>query len=170
MRRRECLDAAEVLARVLAAAIAGRGTDSLDDAEEAELSAPKVRSVAEGSWRGKPRENIRSSGYVVDTLEAALWAVAASGSFEEAVLKAVNLGDDADTVGAVAGQIAGAIWGYSSIPERWRNRLAWHDRLVSVRTPYGQLVNMIRASQIPALPWRSAGWMRRDSIWRAELR
>jgi ADP-ribosyl-[dinitrogen reductase] hydrolase len=128
----ECLDAAEVLARILAAAISGRGTDSLKVAEEAQLSAPKVRSVAEGSWRGKSRENIRSSGYVVDTLEAAIWAVAGSGSFEEAVLKAVNLGDDADTVGAVAGQIAGSIWGYTNIPERWRKRLAWHDHLVSV--------------------------------------
>ena len=75
-----------------------------------------MRAVAEGSWRGKARNDIRSSGYVVDTLEAALWAVAESETFEEAVLKAVNLGDDADTVGAVTGQVAGAMWGYSGIP------------------------------------------------------
>ena len=126
----ECLDAAELLARVLTAGIEGRGHDALQAPTRSADSAPKVRAVAEGAWRGKARGDIRSSGYVVDTLEAALWSVSGSTIFEEAVLKAVNLGDDADTVGAVTGQVAGAVWGYSGIPERWRNRLAWHDRLV----------------------------------------
>ncbi len=58
---------------------------------------------------------IRSSGYVIDTLQAAIWAVQTTQSFEAAVLKAVNLGDDADTVGAVTGQIAGAMYGYSKV-------------------------------------------------------
>ncbi|WP_246417629.1 ADP-ribosylglycohydrolase family protein [Methylorubrum rhodesianum] len=61
--------------------------------------------------------------------EAALWCVGSSGSFSEAVLKAVNLGDDADTTGAIAGQLAGAFYGVSGIPERWRKRLAWNDRI-----------------------------------------
>jgi ADP-ribosyl-[dinitrogen reductase] hydrolase len=60
---------------------------------------------------------------VVHTLEAAVWAFAGTASFEEAVLRAVNLGDDADTVGAVAGQIAGTVHGLGGIPERWTNRL-----------------------------------------------
>ncbi len=98
----------------------------------ATFAAPKVKAIAEGGWRGKPRHQIKSSGYVVDTLEAALWAVGGSNTFEEAVLKAVNLGDDADTVGAVAGQIAGALWGLGAIPERWRNKLAWRDKFVSL--------------------------------------
>jgi len=127
----ECLDGAEAVAWILAAGVAGNGSDSLNAASDADLGARKVKSLASGSWRGKVRDEIRSTGYVVDTLEAALWAVGTSSSFEEAVLKAVNLGDDADTVGAVAGQIAGAIWGYSNIPDRWRRRLAWHDRLVN---------------------------------------
>jgi ADP-ribosyl-[dinitrogen reductase] hydrolase len=91
-----------------------------------------VKAVAEGSWRGKARGDIRSSGYVVDTLEAALWSVSGSTTFEEAVLKAVNLGDDADTVGAVAGQVAGAVWGYSKIPEAWMRQLAWSEKLLSI--------------------------------------
>ena len=99
---------------------------------EASLPATKAKSVAEGSWRSKARDDIRSSGDVVDTLEAALWAVGESRSFEEAVLKAVNLGDGADTGGAVAGQVAGAIWGWSGIPERWRQQLAWNDRLLEL--------------------------------------
>ena len=128
----ECLDAAEALARILTAGIAGCGAGTLDAAADAELSTPTVKSVAAGSWRGKMRNQIRSTGYVVDTIEAALWSVGTSSSFEEAVLKAVNLGDDADSVGAVAGQVAGALWGYSNIPDRWRRRLAWRERLVGI--------------------------------------
>jgi ADP-ribosyl-[dinitrogen reductase] hydrolase len=127
----ECLDSAEVLARVLVAGIAGDGHAALDAGVDAKLGAPKVKAIAKGAWRGKTREQIKSSGYVVDTLEAALWAVGGARSFEEAVLKAVNLGDDADTVGAVAGQIAGAVWGHSAIPERWRQKLAWGDRFAN---------------------------------------
>ena len=60
---------------------------------------------------------------LLNTLQAALWAVETSQSFEEAVLKAVNLGDDADTVGAVAGQIAGARYGYTNVPDKLKQGL-----------------------------------------------
>jgi ADP-ribosylglycohydrolase len=64
-------------------------------------------------------DSIRSSGYVVDALEAAIWALANSGSFEKTLLKAVNLGDDTDTVGAIAGGLAGLFYGYDAIPADW---------------------------------------------------
>ncbi len=128
----ECLDAADVLTRVLTAGIEGQGHDALKAGAAAIVETPKVRAVAEGSWGVKDRNDIRSSGYVVDMLEAALWAVAQSKTFEEAILKAVNLGDDADTVGAVTGQIAGAIWGYSAIPDTWTRRLAWNEKLLAI--------------------------------------
>ena len=60
-----------------------------------------------------------STGYTAYTLEAACWAVGTTDSFEEALVRAVNLGFDADTVAAVTGQIAGALYGKSAIPERW---------------------------------------------------
>lgn len=65
------------------------------------------------------RENktFKGSGWVIESLEAALWSFYTSNSFEECVLKAVNLGDDADTTGAVAGQLAGAYWGFDNIPQ-----------------------------------------------------
>jgi ADP-ribosyl-[dinitrogen reductase] hydrolase len=66
---------------------------------------------------------------VVKSLEASLWAFHAADTFEEAVLKAVNLGDDADTTGAICGQMAGACWGESGIPEAWRSGLARRDML-----------------------------------------
>lgn len=76
-----------------------------------------------------PEARVSSSGYVIHTLQAALWAVETTTCFENALIRAVNLGDDADTVGAVAGQLAGARYGYSAIPERWRNKLVKHDHL-----------------------------------------
>lgn len=90
---------------------------------------PAIAAIAGGGWRGRDRDRISSSGYVVDTLEAALWSVGGAGSFEEALVTAVNLADDADTVGAVTGQLAGALWGLSGIPERWLAPLAWRERI-----------------------------------------
>jgi ADP-ribosyl-[dinitrogen reductase] hydrolase len=93
---------------------------------------PTLGPVAAGSWKGKARSEIRSGGYVIETIEAALWSVGNAGSFEEAILLAANLGDDADTVGAVTGQIAGALWGSSGIPQRWLDRLAQRHRLEDI--------------------------------------
>ena len=72
---------------------------------------------------------IRSSGYVVHTLEAAIWSLITTDSFPEALLKAVNLADDADSVGAVAGGLAGLYYGYESIPEEWLRALIRRDWL-----------------------------------------
>ena len=66
-----------------------------------------------------PADEIESSGYVVDTLEAALWCLANTNSYRECLLWAVNLGEDADTVAAVAGSLAGLYYGYDSIPHEW---------------------------------------------------
>jgi ADP-ribosyl-[dinitrogen reductase] hydrolase len=60
-----------------------------------------------------------SMGYVVDSLEVALWCFAKTDSFEDAIVKAVNLGHDADTNAAICGQLAGAFYGVQAIPQRW---------------------------------------------------
>jgi ADP-ribosyl-[dinitrogen reductase] hydrolase len=88
-----------------------------------------IAAINNGSWRSKPEREIRTSGYVAHTLEAAIWAVARTTSFEDAVLLAANMGDDADTTAAAAGQLAGAFYGLSGIPKRWRNQVAWRHRL-----------------------------------------
>ena len=77
----------------------------------------------------RKRNEISSSGFYNDTLQAAMWAVANTSSFEDAVIQAVNLGDDADTVGAVTGQFAGAVYGESGIPDRWLKRIEWRNEL-----------------------------------------
>lgn len=90
---------------------------------------PEVDEIASGSFRRKRPPEIRGSGYVVRSLEAALWAFHDAADFREAVLRAVNLGDDADTTGAVCGQIAGAFWGETGIPDAWREGLAGRNRI-----------------------------------------
>jgi ADP-ribosylglycohydrolase len=74
-----------------------------------------------------PREEIKSSGYVVDTLEAAIWCLMTTENYRDCVLKAVNLGDDTDTVAAVAGGLAGALYGYEAIPKEWLAALKRRD-------------------------------------------
>lgn len=84
---------------------------------------PEIEQVAAGSFKSKQPPDIKGTGYVVDALEAALWAFYHSSSFEEGCLMAVNLGDDADTTGAIYGQLAGAYYGMSQIPSGWLSKL-----------------------------------------------
>ncbi|WP_337173101.1 ADP-ribosylglycohydrolase family protein [Paludisphaera sp.] len=133
----QCLSACRYLAVVLAALILGEDRDevlspgwpSLRRIEAAEALHPLIREVAAGSFRHQAPPEIRGSGWVVQSLEAALWAFHDAASFEEAVLRAVNLGDDADTTGAVCGQLAGAFWGESAIPSDLRRGLARMDMI-----------------------------------------
>ena len=128
------VDACRVFAAMTAALIQGRSFD--------EVSAPgfwrygpldpRVEAVVRGSWIDKQPPQIRGTGYVVDALEAAIWAVAGADDFRDAVLRAANLGDDADTTAAIAGQLAGARWGYAGIPVDWRNRITDADRIVAI--------------------------------------
>ncbi len=125
------VDTCRLLGGVLARLIAGDDFDTLfDDATWADAGFhPEVAAIATGSWRTKPVAAIRGSGYCVDALEAALWAVHGADDFRTAVLRAANLGDDADTTAAIAGQIAGARWGASTIPSAWRSALVHGDRI-----------------------------------------
>ncbi len=90
----------------------------------------EIEKVARGSFRTKEPSAIRGTGFVSDTLEAALWAFNKSASFAEGALLAVNLGDDADTTGAVYGQLAGAVYGVDSIPSTWRCKIAHLDMIL----------------------------------------
>ncbi len=129
----ECMDACALFAEVLVLAIDGADKASVLQARERAL-APKIAGIASGAWQAKTEAQISSTGYVVHTLEAALWCVHHSDNFHDAVLRAANLGHDADTVAAVTGQLAGAIWGLSGIPAAWLEKLAWRDDLVARAT------------------------------------
>lgn len=119
------------LDELIAAAIAGELCERLS-AIAAALRADEPRVAAVLSEAGEAeREEIVASGYVLDTLKAALWAVLRADSFEAALIRAVNLGDDADTVGAVAGALAGALHGEVAIPARWAGALLVRDRVLA---------------------------------------
>lgn len=129
------VDACRYLAALLVGAVNDTGKEELLSARYSPISgyweekplAPEIREVADGSFKRKEPPEIQGSGYVVQSLEAALWAFHKSGSFEEGCLMAVNLGDDTDTTAAVYGQLAGAFYGEDAIPESWRTKLAHRD-------------------------------------------
>ena len=125
----QCVDACDYFVRLLRLTILGGG-------HALELGRwsghPAIEKAKTAYWGGRERRDIRSTGYVADTLEAALWACANAPSFEWAMLLAVNLGGDADTIGAVAGALAGAKFGERGIPARWLEPLAWRHKLGAV--------------------------------------
>ena len=88
---------------------------------------PKIAAIAAGSFKTKEPPEIKGTGYVVESMEAALWAFDRSESFREGALLAVNLGNDADTTGAIYGQLAGAFYGAERIPADWKTKLARGD-------------------------------------------
>ena len=111
---------------------------------QAEPLAHEIHEIAQGSFRHQAPPKIRGTGYVVQSLEAALWAFYHSGGFADGALLAVNLGEDADTTGAVYGQLAGAYYGAAGIPADWRAKLtrrdeieALADRLYALATAQG---------------------------------
>ncbi len=124
----ECIDACRYFALLLCRAFAGEEKELVLAAPEDEFVktplAPKINAIAEGSYRTKRRDRIVGNGYVVNSLEAALWCFATTTTYEEAILTAVNLGDDADTTAAICGQIAGAYYGTRGIPTSWLAKVA----------------------------------------------
>jgi ADP-ribosyl-[dinitrogen reductase] hydrolase len=92
----------------------------------------KLIDIANGSFLAKTDQQIRGTGYCVESLEAALWCFFNTTSFEEAVLRAVNLGDDADTTGAIVGQLAGAHYGVEAIPQSWTEKLTMREDITDM--------------------------------------
>jgi ADP-ribosyl-[dinitrogen reductase] hydrolase len=128
----EAIDACRHFAGLIVGALHGKSREALlapmftpvEGLWDREPLAPKIHEIAAGSFLTRNPPEIRGTGYVVASLEAALWAFAKSTSFEHGALLAVNLGDDADTTGAVYGQLAGAYYGVEGIPLNWRHKLA----------------------------------------------
>lgn len=126
----EAVDACVAYGEVLANAIAGRPRSEVMQLT-CEPGSRAIWQIIGGSWCGKHRDEIKSSGYVAHALEAALWSVGRTGNYRDAVLLAANLADDADTTAAITGQLAGALYGASGIPAHWKDKLAWGSRIRS---------------------------------------
>lgn len=130
-----CVDACRYLGALIWGAATGEDKDTLLAARfspvggywEAHPLCQEIDEVAAGSFLRREPPGIEGSGYVVKSLEAALWAFSRSRTFGEGCLLAANLGDDADTTAAVYGQLAGAFYGEPGIPAEWLDKLAHRD-------------------------------------------
>ena len=134
---RECVDACRYFAGLLVGLINGESKETVLAKDYSPLAglwdteplAPAIAEIAGGSFKVKDPPDISGTGYVVTSLEAALWAFHRTSNYREAVLAAANLGNDADTTAAICGQIAGACYGVSDIPENWLNKLALKEEI-----------------------------------------
>ena len=124
----EAIAACVAFADMLADAIEGRPRSEVLRPRRGSYP-PAIGAIIAGSWRGKARDEVQSSGYAAHSLEAALWSVGRTADFRSAILTAANLGGDADTTAAITGQLAGALYGLSGIPAEWLARLAWRERI-----------------------------------------
>lgn len=124
----ECVAACQLLGAMLYKALAGYSKEEVLFGSHfpTPLPAPlpaAIQALANGAYRQRTRDEIVGNGYVVTSLEAALWSFWQTDSYEAAILQAVNLGEDADTTAAVCGQLAGAFYGATAIPAHWLQRL-----------------------------------------------
>lgn len=135
-----CVDACRYMGGLIAGAVNGVGKDELLSGHYTPVQGywrqfplcPEIDEIAAGSFKRRNPPEIRGTGHVVRSLEAALWAFHKGKDFREGVLLAVNLGDDADTTGAVYGQIAGACYGYEGIPANWCDIVAMKAEIVEL--------------------------------------
>ena len=142
------VDACRYLGSLICGIVSGRSKEEVlshDGCEPAPgywKSAPltgQIEVIRQGSFKRLEPPQIRGSGFVVESLEAALWAFYKSTSFREGCLMAVNLGDDADTTGAVYGQLAGAYYGINGIPDAWTDKIA---RLGLIKSLAGEIFRL----------------------------
>jgi len=135
-----CVDACRFLAAIIVGALAGAYKQELLAPRfclvpgywDRRPLCPEIDEIAAGSYRRRQPPQIQGAGYVAKSLEAAMWAFYRSDDFREGALKAGNLGEDADTTGAVYGQIAGALYGAAGIPAEWLSRLARREFIQAV--------------------------------------
>lgn len=127
----EALEGAEFLAEIIVRAIAGEAKEKIF-VSKLPFKNPLIAKLAEENalWKKKVKDEIRTlPGRASLSLEAAMWCIHNTNTFKDAVILAVSLGGDADTIAAITGQIAGALYGEKMIPREWIETLAFHDKI-----------------------------------------
>ena len=147
------VEACEYLARLIVGALNGDDKEKLVGAEDGQIQLLRdatyessIARVAGGSFRDKKPPDIKGTGYVVESLEAALWAFWSTENFDDGALAAVNLGDDADTTGAVYGQLAGAYYGIDAISSDWVEKIAMRDDIVAMADRLAEAAEAIQVA------------------------
>lgn len=137
---RQAIDSCRYYAGLIVGALQGESKETILEKKYCPVSGfwgdnpihNRVDEVASGSFKEKDPPEIVGSGYVIKSMESALWAFYNSDSFEEGCLMAVNLGDDADTTGAIFGQLAGAFYGFDQIPDHWIKKIVKCDLIMEL--------------------------------------
>jgi ADP-ribosyl-[dinitrogen reductase] hydrolase len=120
----ECLEACQLLGGIIYRAFEGKSkSEVLVEKDLIPFTSDGLKEISLGDYFEKAENQIQGTGYVVRSLEAALWCFWTTDSYREAILKAANLGDDTDTTAAVCGQVAGAYYGVAGIPKQWLDKL-----------------------------------------------
>jgi ADP-ribosyl-[dinitrogen reductase] hydrolase len=135
----ECVESCRLLAAMISAALSGATKEEvLFGHDPTQFECAKVQAIAAGEYRPKSEAEISGSGYVIHCLKAAAWCFLTTDSYRDAVLRAANLGDDADTTAAVCGQVAGAFYGEDGIPDAWLRRLIMSDKIRALADRLGE--------------------------------
>ena len=143
------VDACRYMAALIVGALAGADKETLladhytpaPELWQRQPLTPAIAEIAAGSFKERQPPQIQGSGYVVKSLEAALWAFYHSQNFRDGCLLAANLGQDADTTAAIYGQLAGAFYGSDGIPAAWRDKLARRDEIAALADQLMSLAN-----------------------------
>ena len=134
----ECIDASRLFGDILFHTLSGTSKTDILFRNEVDInnleiiSSPSIQSIARGDYQSKSVDDVRGTGYVVESLEAALWCFWTTETYQQAILAATNLGDDADTTAAICGQVAGAYYGESGIPAHWLRQLVMRDEITEL--------------------------------------
>lgn len=129
----DCLSACAYYAQVLWQALHGeQDKDKLLNPIIDYTWSKNIQPILNGEYKHKTREQIFGKGYVVASLETALWCFYHTDNFKDAILLATNLGDDADTTSAICGQLAGAYYGLMGIPQAWQEDVAWSAHILDL--------------------------------------
>ncbi len=129
----ECIDASRLFGDMLFHALSGASKAQILFERDPEIvTSPTIQAIAQGDYCHKSIHDIRGTGYVVASLEAALWCFWTTETYDQAILAAANLGDDADTTAAICGQVAGAYYGASGIPVHWLEQLTMRQEITNL--------------------------------------
>lgn len=128
----ECIDSCKAFTSMILNTFSGKSKNNIISDSIYQPETRKVKILCKGEFIEKSYEQITGGGYVVESLESALWCFYHSKSFADAILLAANIGNDADTTAAICGQISGAYYGLSSIPEHWKSKLIMYQEILEM--------------------------------------
>lgn len=128
----KCMESARLFASLICLAFTAKDKADIFNANAYRSDCASVQAIADLEFLAKTYDELTGSGYVIESLESALWCFMNSTSFEDCILLSANIGNDADTTAAICGQIAGAFYGVDAIPDPWLNKLAMKKQIFEV--------------------------------------